>query len=102
MSINTLRGQSNVYPNGDHEVFLNVIGKLTNPVSLNGDITLPLIGDTLDIPLNGRISYVDLTVFGGLENIINLIGKYEVQLATIRADFTTVTSDRTVITIDRI
>lgn len=102
MSINTLRGQSNVYPNGDHGVFLNVIGKLTNPVSLNGNITLPLVGNTLDIPLNGKISYVDLTVFNGLGKIVNLLGKYETPLATIRADFTTVTADRTVITIDRI
>ncbi len=55
MSINTLRGQSNVYPNGEHEVFLNVIASFTNPTPLNANITLPLVGDTLNVPLNGKV-----------------------------------------------
>ncbi len=102
MSINTLRGQSNVYPNGEHEVFLNVIASFTNPTPLNANITLPLVGDTLNVPLNGKISYVDLTVFNGLDNIINLVGQHDVRLKNISSDLTTVSADRTIITIDRI
>lgn len=99
MSINTLKGQSDVYPNGDYEVFLNVIGSLQNPILLNGGVNTIFVGDTLPISLQGTILSVFLN--GDLGEYVNLVGKLDGYLPTIKADLTTITSDRTIVTIDR-
>jgi hypothetical protein len=102
MSVNTLQGISNVYPIGDHEIFVNAVGSLETPILLNGTTALNLGGQLEIVNLIGLKGPVDLILFGEPETIINLIGKYDPRLNTIRADYTNILSDITNITIDRI